>query len=73
MSMVENSYLSLGAHGFHKIVYSEWGQRDNERVVVCVHGVTRNSHDFDYLCDVLQSDFRMACPDLPGRCTASRL
>src|SRR5512132_1206010 len=67
MSMVENSYLSLGAHGFHKIVYSEWGQRDNERVVVCVHGVTRNSHDFDYLCDVLHSDFRMACPDLPGR------
>ena len=65
MSMVENSYLSLGAHGFHKIVYSEWGQGDNERVVVCVHGLTRNGRDFDFLCDVLQSDFRLACPDLP--------
>jgi pimeloyl-ACP methyl ester carboxylesterase len=65
--MVENSYLSLGAHGFHKIVYSEWGRRENERVVVCVHGLTRNAHDFDFLCDALQSDFRLACPDLPGR------
>jgi pimeloyl-ACP methyl ester carboxylesterase len=67
MSSIENSYLSLGAHGFHKIVYSEWGRRDNGRVVVCVHGLTRNGHDFDFLCDVLQSDFRLACPDLPGR------
>jgi pimeloyl-ACP methyl ester carboxylesterase len=67
MSMVENSYLSLGAHGFHKIVYSEWGRGDNERVVICVHGLTRNGRDFDFLCDALQSDFRLACPDLPGR------
>jgi pimeloyl-ACP methyl ester carboxylesterase len=67
MSMVEKSYLSLGAHGFHKIVYSEWGSGDNEHVVICVHGLTRNGRDFDFLAAQLQSDFRVACPDLPGR------
>jgi pimeloyl-ACP methyl ester carboxylesterase len=65
MSMVENSYLSLGTYGFHRIVYGEWGSGD--RVVVCAHGLTRNGHDFDYLCEALQSYFRLACPDLPGR------
>lgn len=67
MSMVERSYLSLGAHGFHRIVYSEWGAHDNARTVVCVHGLTRNGHDFDMLCERLQADFRLVCPDLPGR------
>ena len=67
MSMTENSILSLGAHGFHRIVYSEWGSRDAGRTVVCVHGLTRNGHDFDALAHGLLPDFRVACPDLPGR------
>jgi len=67
MSMVEKSYPSLGSHGFHKIVYSEWGDPTCDRVVVCVHGLTRNAHDFDFLAERLQPDFRVACPDLPGR------
>ena len=36
--------------------------------VVCVHGLTRNSRDFDYLAAMLQSDGRrVACPDIVGR------
>lgn len=67
MSMIEKSFSSLGAHGFHRIVYSEWGRPDDDRVVICVHGLTRNGHDFDTVAARLQSDFRVVCPDLPGR------
>lgn len=67
MAMRENSYLSLGAHGFHRIVYSEWGVVDGRRTVICVHGLTRNGRDFDALAAALKADFRVACPDLPGR------
>lgn len=65
--MSENSFLSLGAHGFHRIVYSDWGSPESRRTVVCVHGLTRNGRDFDALAAVLQDEFRVACPDLPGR------
>jgi pimeloyl-ACP methyl ester carboxylesterase len=36
-------------------------------VVVCVHGLTRQGRDFDRLAAHLASDFRVICPDLPGR------
>ena len=35
----------LGPHGFHRIAYYEWGDVANPRVVVCVHGLTRNGRD----------------------------
>ena len=30
MPMVKKSFLGLGAHGFHRIVYFEWGDPRNE-------------------------------------------
>ena len=56
-----------GLYGFHKIAYVEWGAPDNERVCVCVHGLTRNGRDFDALAAALHDSYRLACPDLPGR------
>ena len=38
-----------------------------ERVVVCVHGLTRNCRDFDYLAQTLAGEFRVVCPDVAGR------
>jgi len=35
--------------------------------VICVHGLTRNAHDFDSLMQALASRFLMIAPDLPGR------
>ena len=64
----EDGFLSLGPHGFHRVAYSLWGGADAERTVVCVHGLTRNGRDFDFLAaDLAGSDCRVACPDLPGR------
>lgn len=67
MPMVEKSFLGLGAHGFHRIVYFEWGDPRNERVLVCVHGLTRRGRDFDHLARALEDRFRVVCVDLPGR------
>jgi len=58
----------LGGHGgFSRLSYAEWGDPLNSRVLVCVHGLTRNSHDFDFLANELSQDYRVICPDLPGR------
>ncbi|MGL6188223.1 MAG: alpha/beta fold hydrolase [Holosporales bacterium] len=65
--MREKYFLGLNPQGFHKIVYSEWGDPDNPRVVICAHGLTRNRHDFDWLAESLSKHFRVVCPDIVGR------
>ncbi|WP_286236945.1 alpha/beta fold hydrolase [Neptuniibacter halophilus] len=65
--MRTSSIRCLNASGFHRMVYHEWGSADNERVVVCVHGLARNSRDFDDLALALSRDYRVICPDVVGR------
>jgi pimeloyl-ACP methyl ester carboxylesterase len=57
----------LSPSGLHDIAYKEWGDVDNPRVLVCVHGVTRVSDDFDALADALADTYRVVCPDMAGR------
>ena len=66
-ALSERFVLGLSAQGFHKIAYSEWGDPEGSRTLVCVHGLTRNRHDFDPLCQVLSAERRIACPDVVGR------
>jgi pimeloyl-ACP methyl ester carboxylesterase len=49
------------------MAYKEWGDPDNTRVLVCVHGVTRVSDDFDQLARALCGHYRVVCPDVAGR------
>jgi pimeloyl-ACP methyl ester carboxylesterase len=65
--MRQKFFPVMGAHGFHRLAYTEWGDPKNPRVLICVHGLTRNSRDFDYLAKALASDWRVVCPDMPGR------
>jgi len=65
--MREHSFLSLSPHGFHRVVYSDFGDSRNERVLICVHGLTRNGRDFDTLAEHLCDHYRVICPDVPGR------
>ena len=58
---------ALSPSGLHRVAYREWGAADNPRVVVCVHGLTRQSCDFDALARRLAPDFRVICPDVVGR------
>lgn len=57
----------LDNRGLHRMAYWEWGAADNPRVVVCVHGLTRQGRDFDTLARSLAADFRVVCPDVVGR------
>jgi len=64
----EGRVLCMSRSGFHHIAYTEWGDRDAERVALCVHGLTRQGRDFDPLAVALaQRGYRVICPDLAGR------
>ena len=64
----EESVQALGPHGFTRIAYFDWGPANAAQVVVCVHGLTRNARDFDFLARRLASrGMRVIAPDLPGR------
>ena len=63
-----DSFSSLGPHGFHRVAYAEWGDHDSRHVVVCAHGLTRNSRDFDELARYLAvRGCRVVCMDVVGR------
>jgi pimeloyl-ACP methyl ester carboxylesterase len=63
-----NEVAALGPHGYTQVAYTEWGPPDAPQVVLCVHGLTRNSRDFDFLARRLaQKGMRVIAPDLPGR------
>ncbi len=53
--------------GSRRLAYTEWGDSGNPDILVCVHGLTRNSRDFDYIAESLQSDYRVIAIDMPGR------
>jgi pimeloyl-ACP methyl ester carboxylesterase len=59
--------------GLHRMAYKEWGDPDNRNVLVCVHGVTRVSDDFDHLAAALCDHYRVVCPDVVGRGRSDRL
>ena len=63
----------LSASGLHRMAYWEWGDAHNPRVLVCVHGLTRQGRDFDTLAQDLATDYRVVCPDIVGRGQSGRL
>lgn len=57
----------LSPAGLHQMVYQEWGDPANDRTLICVHGLTRVSNDFDALAQAMANDYRIICPDVVGR------
>lgn len=49
------------------MAYWEWGETTNPRVLVCVHGLSRQGRDFDTLARDLCGSYRVVCPDVAGR------
>lgn len=58
---------ALSPCGLHQMAYWEWGQADNPRVLVCVHGLSRQGRDFDAVARRLSDRYRVICPDVVGR------
>jgi pimeloyl-ACP methyl ester carboxylesterase len=67
------SVLCSSPAGLHKMAYKEWGDPANDKVLVCVHGVTRVSDDFDHLARALCGHYRVVAPDVVGRGRSDRL
>ena len=57
----------LAPEGLHHMAYWEWGDAANPKVLVCVHGLTRQGRDFDTLARELAGQYRVVCPDVVGR------
>ncbi len=53
--------------GLHQMAYHEWGDPNNERVLICVHGLTRRGSDFTVLAKAMSDRYRVICPDVVGR------
>jgi pimeloyl-ACP methyl ester carboxylesterase len=67
------SVQCISMSGLHQMAYKEWGDADNPNVLLCVHGVTRVSDDFDNLARALCRDYRVVCPDVVGRGRSGKL
>ena len=65
--MIERSLSCLGPSGFHRLVYNEWPGPEGAPTLICVHGLTRNAKDFDVIAEALSANYRVVCPDMPGR------
>lgn len=63
----------ISTAGLHRVAYTEWGDPDNPRVLLCVHGLTRSGRDFDRLAAAFADVYRVVCPDVAGRGLSSWL
>ena len=73
MQFTQHTVQCIGPSGLHRMAYTEWGDRDNPRVLICVHGLTRNGRDFDALAEAMSGHYRVICPDVVGRGQSGRL
>lgn len=62
-----NHVQCLDSQGLHRMAYWEWGDPANPRVLVCVHGLSRQGRDFDALARAMSGEYRVVCPDVVGR------
>jgi pimeloyl-ACP methyl ester carboxylesterase len=66
--MIQRSLSVLGLTGFRRMAYVERGISGTEWPdAVCVHGLTRNSRDFDELAIILAESRRVIAADVAGR------
>ena len=54
-----NQVQCLDARGLHRMAYWEWGDAANPKVLVCVHGLSRQGRDFDSLAQDLCDEYRV--------------
>jgi len=59
--------------GPHRMAYHAWGNPNNSKVLVCVHGLTRRGSDFKTLAEAMNQDYYVVCPDVVGRGDSDRL
>ena len=77
MGAPETQFFSapnIDKSGSHRIAYYDWGNPDAEQIVVCVHGLSRNARDFDFLAeDLANKGARVLALSMAGRGESDRL
>lgn len=63
----------LAPSGFFTVAYRQWAGPPGAPTLVCVHGLTRNSRDFEPFAEVMRAHCRVVAPDMPGRGLSDRL
>ena len=48
------------------LAFSDWGEGKRDRILMCVHGLTRQSRDFDFLANELKDQLKVIEVDLAG-------
>jgi cobalt-zinc-cadmium efflux system protein len=59
--------------GSHRMAYHAWGNPENPKVLLCVHGLTRRGTDFKTLAQAMSHEYYVVCPDVVGRGHSDRL
>jgi len=60
---MKSDFIELEGLSVHVKVYNP----EAEKTVICWHGLARCGADFDYLARALANNYRVICPDTPGR------
>lgn len=70
----ESHYVSLDVEYLEpvRLHYLTHGKKENP-AVLCVHSLTGNAHDFDFLAHRLAEDYFVIVPDIPGRGLSTHL
>jgi len=67
MNFTDKHIVSSSSSGQHKVAYLDWGN-PKDKPIICVHGLTGNARDFDYLAhDLVTRGYRVISITLPGR------
>lgn len=72
MNLPRDGFFSIadrhaGPGRTRRLAFYEWGAPTNPRVALCVHGLSRNARDFDWLARALSKTHRVIGVDCPGR------
>ena len=70
MPMSAHKHLCLGLKGFHNMAFVAWtdpAAPAGAVPTICVHGLTRNGRDFDFLAQRLAFQGPVIAPDIVGR------
>jgi len=62
----------VSGNSTHRMAYHAWGNPGN-KVLLCVHGLTRRGSDFKTLALAMCKDYYVVCPDVVGRGDSDRL
>ncbi len=65
LNFMQSSYKNQN----YRVAYTTWGSREkSKKVLFCVHGLLRNSRDFDFVAEYfVKKGYFVICPDIVGR------